>query len=129
LPQPFIALGLNYRSPVDFVGEAVPSLCGGCYTQEASLSDEHFTADGSEIKAWAGHEWLRPKNASTNTAGRSENDQFSAARAPHTRQSATDLDIAALHEGGPTWVTPGCPAHLLANNWHAFLIDTALSGP
>lgn len=73
------------------------------------LSDEHFSADGTLIEAWASHKSFRPKNGKDDDDG---SDFHGQRRKNDTHQSTTDptarlyRKAAGREAGSAIWATP-----------------------
>jgi transposase len=97
---------------------------------KALLSDDHFSADGTLIEAWASMKSFRPKDGSgaPPAPGRNgERDFHGEKRSNQTHASVTDPDARLYRKG------PGQPAklaylgHVLMENRHALVVDTRLT--
>lgn len=98
--------------------------------EEGLLSDEHFTVDGTLLEAWASHKSFKPKgtpgpppddpkNPSTNFRGQTRRND--------THQSTTDPDARLYKKAVGREAKLGYLAHLLTENRHGFIIDTAVT--
>jgi transposase len=97
---------------------------------EGLLSDEHFTVDGTLLEAWASHKSFKrkdgshpppddPKNPTVNFHGeRRRND---------THQSTTDPEARLYKKAVGREAKLGYLAHLLTENRHGFIVDTAVT--
>jgi IS5 family transposase len=97
---------------------------------EGRLSDEHFTVDGTLLEAWASHKSFKrkdgshtppddPKNPTVNFHGeRRRND---------THQSTTDPEARLDKKAVGREAKLGYLAHLLTENRHGFIVDTAVT--
>lgn len=93
------------------------------------LSDEHFTVDGTLLEAWASHKSFRPKgrhhppddpkNPTVNFHG--------DVRRNDTHQSTTDPDARLFKKGAGREAKLAYLGHLLTENRHGFIIDTAVT--
>jgi len=98
--------------------------------QEGLLSDEHFTVDGTLLEAWASHKSFKPKD----TPGRPPDDPknptvnfHGQARRNDTHQSTTDPDARLYKKASGREAKLGYLGHLLTENRHGFIIDTAVT--
>jgi hypothetical protein len=96
------------------------------------LSDEHFTVDGTLLEAWASHKSFKPKGGG---AGRPPDDPknptvnfHGQTRRNDTHQSTTDADARLYKKAVGREAKLGYLAHLLTENRHGFIIDTAVTG-
>jgi transposase len=94
------------------------------------MSDEHFTVDGTLLEAWASHKSFKPKG----TAGRPPDDPknptvnfHGEARRNDTHQSTTDPDARLYKKAVGREAKLGYLAHLLTENRHGFIVDTAVT--
>src|ERR1700674_1502224 len=94
------------------------------------LSAEHFSVDGTLLKAWASMKSFRPKDGSGEPPqpGRNgERDFHGETRSNETHASVTDPDARLYRKA------PGQPAklaylgHVLMENRHALVVDTRLT--
>jgi transposase len=103
--------------------------------QEGLLSDEHFTVDGTLLEAWASHKSFRPKTASHRPPDDPKNPTVNfhgQARRNDTHHSTTDPDARLYKKAVGREAKLGYLGHLLTENRHGFIIDTAVtaaSGP
>ena len=97
---------------------------------EGLLSDEHFTVDGTLLEAWASHKSFRakdddrtppddPKNPTVNFHGQQRRND--------THQSTTDPDARLYKKAVGREARLGYLAHLLTENRHGFIVDTAVT--
>jgi transposase len=98
--------------------------------QEGLLSDEHFTVDGTLLEAWASHKSFKPKD----TPGRPPDDPknptvnfHGQARRNDTHHSTTDPDARLYKKATGREAKLGYLGHLLTENRHGFIIDTAVT--
>jgi transposase len=94
------------------------------------LSDEHFTVDGTLLEAWASHKSFKPKGA----AGRPPDDPknptvnfHGETRRNDTHQSTTDPDARLYKKAVGREARLGYLAHLLTDNRHGLIVDTAVT--
>jgi transposase len=94
------------------------------------LSDEHFTVDGTLLEAWASHKSFKPKD----TSGRPPDDPknptvnfHGQARRNDTHQSTTDPDARLYKKAVGREAKLGYLGHLLTENRHGFIVDTAVT--
>jgi transposase len=98
---------------------------------EGLLSDEHFTVDGTLVEAWASHKSFKPtqgppqtppddpKNPTVNFHGQQRRND--------THQSTTDPDARLYKKAVGREAKLGYLAHLLTENRHGFIVDTAVT--
>ena len=97
---------------------------------EGLLSDEHFTVDGTLLEAWASHKSFRPKDAGPTPPDDPKNPTVSfhgQARRNDTHQSTTDPEARLYKKAIGREAKLGYLAHLLTENRHGFIIDTAVT--
>jgi IS5 family transposase len=94
------------------------------------LSDEHFTVDGTLLEAWASHKSFKPKGG----AGRPPDDPknptvnfHGQTRRNDTHQSTTDPDARLYKKAVGREAKLGYLAHLLTENRHGLIVDTAVT--
>jgi transposase len=94
------------------------------------LSDEHFTVDGTLLEAWASHKSFKPKAG----AGRPPDDPKNPTvnfhgdtRRNATHQSTTDPDARLYKKGGGHEAKLAYLGHLLTENRHGLIVDTAVT--
>jgi transposase len=94
------------------------------------LSDEHFTVDGTLLEAWASHKSFKPKRG----AGRPPDDPknptvnfHGETRRNDTPQSTTDPDARLYKKAVGREARLGYLAHLLTDNRHGLIVDTAVT--
>jgi transposase len=94
------------------------------------LSDEHFTVDGTLLEAWASHKSFKPKRG----AGRPPDDPknptvnfHGETRRNDTHQSTTDPDARLYKKAVGREARLGYLAHLLTDNRHGLIVDTAVT--
>lgn len=98
---------------------------------EGLLSDEHFTVDGTLLEAWASQKSFKPKG----TAGPPPDDPKNPTvnfhgqqRRNDTHQSTTDPEARLYKKAVGREAKLGYLAHLLTENRHGFIVDTAVTG-
>lgn len=96
------------------------------------LSDEHFTVDGTLLEAWASHKSFKPKKSGA--AGPPDDDPknptvnfHGETRRNDTHESTTDPDARLYKKGGGREAKLGYLGHLLTENRHGLIIDTAVT--
>jgi transposase len=97
---------------------------------EGLLSDEHFTVDGTLLEAWASHKSFRPRGDGPTPPDDPKNPTVSfhgQARRNDTHQSTTDPDARLYKKAVGREAKLGYLAHLLTENRHGFIIDTAVT--
>jgi transposase len=94
------------------------------------LSDEHFTVDGTLLEAWASQKSFKPKGG----AGRPPDDPknptvnfHGQTRRNDTHQSTTDPEARLYKKAVGREAKLGYLAHLLTENRHGLIIDTAVT--
>jgi transposase len=96
---------------------------------EGLLSDEHFTVDGTLLEAWASHKSFKPKTG----PGRPPQDPTTPVsfhgdtRRNDTHQSTTDPDARLYKKAAGREAKLAYLGHLLTENRHGFIIDTAVT--
>jgi len=99
--------------------------------QEGLLSDEHFTVDGTLLEAWASHKSFKPKDTPRTPPDDPKNPTVNfhgQARRNDTHQSTTDPDARLYKKATGREAKLGYLGHLLTENRHGFIIDTAVTG-
>jgi transposase len=99
--------------------------------QEGLLSDEHFTVDGTLLEAWASHKSFKPKDTPRTPPDDPKNPTINfhgQARRNDTHQSTTDPDARLYKKATGREAKLGYLGHLLTENRHGFIIDTAVTG-
>jgi transposase len=97
---------------------------------EGLLSDEHFTVDGTLLEAWASHKSFRPKDGDGTPPDDPKNPTVNfhgQARRNDTHQSTTDPEARLYKKAVGREAKLGYLAHLLTENRHGFIIDTAVT--
>ena len=98
--------------------------------QEGLLSDEHFTVDGTLLEAWASHKSFKPKDRPRTPPDDPKNPTVNfhgQARRNDTHQSTTDPDARLYKKAMGREAKLGYLAHLLTENRHGFIVDTAVT--
>jgi len=98
--------------------------------QEGLLSDEHFTVDGTLLEAWASHKSFHPKDAARRPPDDPKNPTVNfhgQTRRNDTHQSTTDPDARLYKKAVGREAKLGYLAHLLTENRHGFIVDTAVT--
>src|SRR6478672_11764356 len=94
------------------------------------LSDEHFTVDGTLLEAWASHKSFKPKDEPSEPPDDPKNPtvNFHAQhRRNDTHQSTTDPEARLYKKAVGREAKLGYLAHLLTENRHGFIVDTAVT--
>src|SRR4029450_6320458 len=97
---------------------------------EGLLSDEHFTVDGTLLEAWASHKSFKPKQGPRTPPDDPKNptvDFHGQARRNDTHESTTDPDARLYKKAVGREAKLGYLGHLLTENRHGFIIDTAVT--
>jgi len=97
---------------------------------EALLSDEHFSVDGTLIKAWASMKSLRLKDGKDEPPGPGRNGERNfrgEKRSNETHASTTDPDARLARKTSGQEAKLGFTGHLLIENRHGMLVDARLS--
>ena len=98
--------------------------------QEGLLSDEHFTVDGTLLEAWASHKSFKPKDTDRTPPDDPKNPTVNfhgQLRRNDTHQSTTDPDARLYKKGTGHEARLAYLGHLLTENRHGFIIDTAVT--
>ena len=98
--------------------------------QDGLLSDEHFTVDGPLLEAWASHKRFRPKDASRRPPDAPKHPTVNFHGQPRrndTHHSTTDPDARLYKKAVGREAKLGSLAHLLTENRHGFIVDTAVT--
>ena len=98
--------------------------------QEGLLSDEHFTVDGTLLEAWASHKSFKPKGTDRPPPDDPKNPTVNfhgQRRRNDTHQSTTDPDARLYKKGTGHEAKLAYLGHLLTENRHGFIIDTAVT--
>ena len=91
------------------------------------LSDEHFTADGTLIEAWASHKSFRPKDDSKGGTPR-EADFHGQQRTNETHQSTTDPEARLYKKAKGGEAKLSYLGHVLMENRNGLLVFCATCG-
>jgi len=94
------------------------------------LSDEHFTVDGTLLEAWASHKSFQPKDTSRRPPDDPKNPTVNFhghTRRNDTHQSTTDPDARLYKKAVGREAKLGYLGHLLTENRHGFIVDTAVT--
>ena len=97
---------------------------------EGLLSDEHFTVDGTLLEAWASHKSFRPKATPRTPPDDPKNPTVNVhgdVRRNATHQSTTDPEARLYKKAVGREAKLGYLAHLLTENRHGFIVDTAVT--
>ena len=97
---------------------------------EGLLSDEHFTVDGTLLEAWASHKSFRPKDHSSEPPDDPKNPTVNfhgETRRNDTHHSTTDPDARLYKKAGGREAKLGYLGHLLTENRHGLIVDTAIT--
>jgi transposase len=98
--------------------------------QDGLLSDEHFTVDGTLLEAWASHKSFKPKGPDRRPPDDPKNPTVNfhgQTRRNDTHQSTTDPDARLYKKGTGHEAKLAYLGHLLTENRHGFIIDTAVT--
>lgn len=98
--------------------------------QDGLLSDEHFTVDGTLLEAWASHKSFKPRRPDRTPPDDPKNptvDFHGQRRRNDTHQSTTDPDARLYKKAVGREAKLGYLGHLLTENRHGFIIDTAVT--
>jgi transposase len=93
-------------------------------------SDEHFTVDGTLLEAWASHKSFKPKQEPPTAPDDPKNPTVNfhgQQRRNDTHQSTTDPDARLYKKAVGREAKLGYLAHLLTENRHGFIVDTAVT--
>ena len=94
------------------------------------ISSEHFTVDGTLLKAWASHKSFKPKDGppSDPPVGRNSEVQFHGEkRSNDTHASTTDPQARLYRKSNNTAATLCFAGHLLMENRNALIVDAELT--
>jgi len=94
------------------------------------LSDEHFTVDGTLLEAWASHKSFKPKDGPSSPPDDPKNPTVNfhgQQRRNDTHQSTTDPEARLYKKAVGREAKLGYLAHLLTENRHGFIVDTAVT--
>jgi transposase len=97
---------------------------------KALLSDEHFSVDGTLIRAWASMKSFRPKDGSGGppSPGRNGERDFKGERRTNdTHASTTDPEAKLFRKGRGKEAKLSFMGHALMENRHGLLVDSRVS--
>jgi transposase len=97
---------------------------------EGLLSDEHFTVDGTLLEAWASQKSFKPKGTPPDPPPDPKNpavDFHGQTRRNDTHQSTTDPDARLYKKATGREAKRAYLGHLLTENRHGFIVDTAVT--
>ena len=93
------------------------------------LSSEHFSVDGTLVRAWASHKSFVPKDGapppSAGSRGNLEVDFKGQKRTNDTHQSKTDPDAKLATKSSKAGAIPAYMGHVLTENRNGLVVDTA----
>src|SRR5687767_5708088 len=98
--------------------------------QEGLLSDEHFTVDGTLLEAWASHKSFQPNDGPPRPPDDPKNPTVNFhghTRRNDTHRSTTDPDARLYKKAVGREAKLGYLGHLLTDNRHGFIVDTAVT--
>jgi transposase len=108
-----------------FFGEVLAAI-----KRDGLLSDEHFTVDGTLLEAWASHKSFKPRGATGKPPDDPKNPTVSfhgERRRNDTHQSTTDPDARLFKKAVGREAKLGYLGHLLTENRHGLIVDTAVT--
>ncbi len=95
------------------------------------LSSEHFSVDGTLIRAWASHKSFVPKDGapppSSGSRGNPEVDFKGQRRTNDTHQSKTDPDSKLFTKSAKAGAIPCYMGHALTENRNGLVVDSRLT--
>jgi transposase len=94
------------------------------------LSDEHFTVDGTLLEAWASHKSFQPRGDAPRPPDDPKNPTANfhgQTRRNDTRASTTDPDARLYKKAEGREAKLGYLGHLLTENRHGLIVDTAVT--
>lgn len=95
------------------------------------LSSEHFSVDGTLIRAWASHKSFVPKDGapppSSGSRGNPEVDFKGQKRTNDTHASKTDPDSQLYTKSSKAGAIPSYMGHVLTENRNGLVVDTRLT--
>jgi transposase len=97
---------------------------------EGLLSTEHFSVDGTQIKAWASMKSFRRRDGNDHDSGpgrNAERDFHGEKRSNETHTSTTDPDAPLSRKSAGHEAKLAYTGHLLMENRHGLLVDTRLT--
>ena len=98
--------------------------------QDGLLSDEHFTVDGTLLEAWASQKSFKPKDTRRTPPTTPKNPTINfrgQQRRNDTHASTTDPDARLYKKAVGREAKLGYLGHLLTENRHGLIIDTAVT--
>src|SRR6476660_1455501 len=108
-----------------FFGEVLAAI-----KADGLLSDEHFTVDGTLLEAWASHKSFKPKDGANRPPDDPKNPTVNfhgQTRRNDTHRSTTDPDARLYKKAVGREAKLGYLAHLLTENRHGLIVDTAVT--
>jgi hypothetical protein len=95
------------------------------------LSSEHFSLDGTRVRAWDSHKSFVPKDGtpppSSGSRSNPEADFRGQKRTNDTHQSKTDLDAKLATKSSKAGAIPAYMGHVLTENRNGLVVDTRLT--
>lgn len=94
------------------------------------MSDEHFTVDGTLLEAWASQKSFKPKGSDHTPPDDPKNPTVNFRGQPRrndTHASTTDPDARLYKKGGGHEAKLAYLGHLLTENRHGLIVDTAVT--
>jgi transposase len=85
------------------------------------LSGEHFSVDGTLIKAWASHKSMRRKDGSDD--GRPPEDWRGERRSNETHESKTDPESRLYRKSNAAPALPSYLGHVVTDNRHGLVVN------
>lgn len=85
------------------------------------LSGEHFSVDGTQIKAWASHKSVRRKDGSDED--RPPEDWRGERRSNDTHESKTDPDALLYRKSNVAPALPSFLGHVVTDNRHGLIVN------
>jgi Transposase DDE domain len=85
------------------------------------LSGEHFSVDGTQIKAWADHKSVRRKDGSDDD--RDPDDWRGERRSNETHESKTDPDSQLYRKSNAAPALPSFLGHIATDNRHGLVVN------
>ena len=89
------------------------------------LSGEHFSVDGTQIKAWAGHKSMRRKDGSDDA--RDPEDWRGERRSNETHESKTDTDSKLYRKSNAAPALPSFLGHIATDNLHGLVVNVQIT--
>ena len=89
------------------------------------LSGEHFSVDGTQIKAWAGHKSVRRKDGSDDA--RDPEDWRGERRSNETHESKTDCDSQLYRKSNAAPALPSFLGHIATDNLHGLVVNVQIT--